>query len=55
MFTRKLTGKARTTLPKAVRTAIGATRRAPAAPALDPFATFGEWQGEADTRAYADL
>ena len=29
--------------------------KAKAAPVDDPFATFNEWDGEADRRAYGDL
>jgi antitoxin PrlF len=29
--------------------------KAPASEADDPFATFSEWAGEADEKAYADL
>jgi antitoxin PrlF len=31
------------------------TRAQPGAPADDPFATFSEWDSEADRKAYADL
>ena len=64
----KLTGKVRTTLPRAVRAALrlkeGDTiacviesdrvilTRAPG-PQDDPFACFDEWADEADRRAYA--
>ena len=68
MITGKLTSKAQTTIPLAVRTALrlkaGDTiayaiegdrvilTRAPA-PQDDPFACFDEWAGEADSKAYA--
>ncbi|MDQ0507386.1 MULTISPECIES: AbrB/MazE/SpoVT family DNA-binding domain-containing protein [Xanthobacter] len=71
MITSKLTSKAQTTIPQAVRTALHLregdeiayriedgrvvlTKAAPQ-PADDPFATFGEWDSEADRKAYADL
>ena len=68
MIIGKLTGKARTTLPRAVRAALRLKEgdaiayviegdrviltRAPV-PQDDPFACFDEWAGEADRRAYA--
>jgi antitoxin PrlF len=71
MITSRLTSKAQTTIPQAVRTALhlgeGDTlayaiegdrvvlTKAKSAKAEDPFATFGEWATEADERAYADL
>ena len=73
MLTSKLTSKAQTTIPQAVRTALGLrpgdelaysiekdgrailTRFEQRSIADDPFATFSEWNGEADTKAYADL
>lgn len=71
MVTSKLTSKAQTTIPQAVRTAlrlregdeiayrIEADRvivtRVDKPPIEDPFAVFGEWDNEADRRAYADL
>ena len=67
MITGKLSSKARTTIPFAVRTALrlkeGDTiayaiegdrvilTRA-SAPQHDPFACFDEWAGEADSNAY---
>lgn len=68
MITSKLTTKAQTTVPQPVRTALGLkegdelvyqievgrvviTKRQPAAD--DPFATFEEWDSEADRAAYA--
>ena len=71
MITSKLTSKAQTTIPRAVRAALGLREadsltyriendlvilaRAEATQADDPFATFGEWDSEADRRAYANL
>jgi antitoxin PrlF len=71
MITSKLTTKAQTTIPQAVRAALGLREgdeiaysieegrvvltRATAEPADDPFHTFIEWNSEADRRAYADL
>ncbi len=69
MITSKLTTKAQTTVPQPVRTALGLkegdelvyqieagrvviTKRQ-ATPADDPFATFEEWDSEADRTAYA--
>ena len=68
MITGKLTSKAQTTIPLAVRGALrlkeGDTiayaiegdrvilTRAPA-PQDDPFACFDEWAGEADSKAHA--
>jgi antitoxin PrlF len=66
-----LTSKAQTTIPQPVREALRLragdeivyriegervilTRGRPAA-TDDPFATFEEWDGEADREAYADL
>jgi antitoxin PrlF len=71
MITSRLTSKAQTTIPQAVRVALHLregdelayviedgrvilTRRAVEAKD-DPFAAFGEWSGEEDTRAYAGL
>jgi antitoxin PrlF len=71
MITSKLTSKAQTTIPKPVRVALGLqegdelayriegdsvilSKNKPAKPD-DPFATFDEWDSEADRRAYADL
>jgi antitoxin PrlF len=66
----RLTAKAQTTVPLAVRRALalapgdailwtvepdGRVTVARAVPADDPFATFSEWAGEADERAYAGL
>jgi antitoxin PrlF len=71
MITSKLTSKAQTTIPQAVRNRLGVREsdtlgfafegdkvvlmKAPAAPVEDPFATFSEWESEADQRAYAGL
>ena len=71
MITSKLTTKAQTTIPQPVRNALHlkagdeiayviegdrvVLMRAEKEPAEDPFATFGEWNSEADRRAYADL
>jgi antitoxin PrlF len=77
MITSKLTGKAQTTIPQAVRNALRLkegdelayaiedgrvviTKAPPRMPRKgdplgDPFATFWEWDTEADERAFADL
>jgi antitoxin PrlF len=71
MIKSKLTTKAQTTIPQPVRVALGLREgdeiayeiagrrvilsRAGAPGVDDPFATFEEWSGEADTRAYAKL
>lgn len=71
MIVSKLTSKAQTTVPQAVRAALGLTegdellyeidgervvlKKARRAPADDPFATFQEWDGDADRKAYADF
>lgn len=71
MITSKLTSKAQTTIPQPVRNALHLREgdeiayliengrvimiRANAEAADDPFGTFGEWDSEADRRAYADL
>ncbi len=71
MITSKLTTKAQTTIPQPVRAALRLKEgdeiayeiegnrviltRASAAAVDDPFATFGEWDGEADRKAYAKL
>ena len=68
MIIGKLTSKAQTTIPLAVRNALHLKEgdsiayviegdrviltRAPG-PQDDPFACFDEWAGEADSRAYA--
>lgn len=71
MITSKLTSKAQTTIPQAVRNALHLREgdeiayviengrviltRASGEVTEDPFATFGEWDSEADRQAYADL
>ena len=71
MITSKIFGKARTTIPKPVREALGVRAgdelaytiergrviltKAQFAPSDDPLATFGEWDSENDRRAYAEL
>ena len=71
MITSKLTSKAQTTIPQAVRTALRLREgdeiayviedgrviltRASGEVSDDPFGTFTEWDSDADRRAYADL
>lgn len=71
MITSKLTSKAQTTIPQPVRTALRLKAgddiayliegdrvyltRAKVDAADDPFASFSEWAGEADCRAYGRL
>ena len=71
MITSKLTSKAQTTIPQPVRIALHLKEgdeiayaiegdrvvltRATADLAEDPFATFAEWNSEADRTAYASL
>jgi antitoxin PrlF len=71
MITSKLTSKAQTTVPQPIRAALhlkaGDTiayaivgekvilTRAPTEAVDDPFASFDEWNSEADRRAYANL
>lgn len=71
MITSKLTSKAQTTIPQAVRNALhlkegdeiaytiegGRVVLTRAAPEItdDPFATFNEWTSDADRRAYGGL
>lgn len=71
MITSKLTSKAQTTIPQSVRAALHLKEGDEIAYAIDgdrviltraakdqlddPFATFNEWAGEADRRAYAGL
>ena len=71
MITSKLTSKAQTTIPQAVRHALGLRERdeilyrieddhvlmskAPFRTEEDPFALFTEWAGEADRRDYGKL
>ena len=70
-ITSKITSKAQTTIPQAVRTALHMREgddlayriegdhviltKAKREPIDDPFATFHEWSSEADRRAYGDL
>jgi antitoxin PrlF len=71
MITSKLTTKAQTTIPQAVRSALHLKEgdeiaytitddkvimtKAELIPVDDPFATFSEWDSEADRKAYAGL
>jgi antitoxin PrlF len=71
MIASRLTSKGQTTVPQAVRTALGLREgdelayeirdgqvmltKARGTVQDDPFATFEEWDSEADRRAYADL
>jgi antitoxin PrlF len=72
MIKSTLTGRAQTTIPKPVRSALRlkvgdeivyeivdgervVLTRAASDPTDDPFATFAEWDGTADRKAYADL
>ena len=71
MITSRLTSKAQTTIPQAVRSALRVGPgddlayviedgrvvliKARAVFADDPFTAFSEWDSEADRRAYADL
>jgi len=71
VITSKLTSKAQTTIPQPVRVALRLSEGDEIVYAIDgervvltravrdrpddPFATFGEWAGEADRRAYAGL
>ncbi|MDR3461154.1 MAG: AbrB/MazE/SpoVT family DNA-binding domain-containing protein [Beijerinckiaceae bacterium] len=71
MITSKLTTKAQTTIPRAVRTALhlregdelvyiieddrAILMKARPEPVDDPFGTFGEWDSDADRKAYAKL
>ncbi|MBU1347062.1 MAG: AbrB/MazE/SpoVT family DNA-binding domain-containing protein [Alphaproteobacteria bacterium] len=71
MVTSKLSSKAQTTVPQAVRAALGlregdellyeidgehiVLKKVQRAMADDPFACFDEWAGDADRKAYADL
>ena len=71
MIVSKLTSKAQTTIPQAVRTALHLKEgdeiaysiedgrvvltKATAPKGDDPFATFSEWDSDADRKAYADL
>jgi antitoxin PrlF len=71
MIRSRLTAKAQTTIPQPVRHALRLRvgdeieyhidgdrvilTRAGSGSTDDPFATFGEWDGEADREAYASL
>jgi antitoxin PrlF len=72
MISSRLTTKAQTTIPQAVRAALKVrpgdtiayqiegdrvvlTKAPGETTPEDPFATFTEWDGEADRKAYADL
>jgi antitoxin PrlF len=70
MIIGRITAKAQTTIPLAVRRALGlrpgdliayevkdgvAIISRAGAPAEDPFAAFDEWSEDADQRAYAEL
>ncbi|MCL8385294.1 AbrB/MazE/SpoVT family DNA-binding domain-containing protein [Xanthobacter aminoxidans] len=71
MIVSKLTSKAQTTIPQAVRTALHLKEgdeiaysiedgrvvltKAATKAGDDPFATFTEWDSDADRKAYADL
>jgi antitoxin PrlF len=71
MIISKLTSKAQTTIPQPVRKALrlkdgdeiayvitddhAIIRKASHGAADDPFATFDEWNSEADRKAYAEL
>ncbi len=71
MIISKLTSKAQTTVPQAVRAALGLSegdellyeidgdrvvlKKARRAVVDDPFAAFHEWDGDADRQAYAHL
>ena len=71
MITSKLTSKAQTTIPQAVRAALQlkagdeilhvveegrvAIMKRRPVPVEDPFVSFSEWDREADRKAYAEL
>ena len=71
MITSKITSKAQTTIPQAVRAALRVREgdeiaytiegdkviltRARSPSVDDPFATFDEWASDSDRQAYADL
>jgi antitoxin PrlF len=71
MISSKLTSKAQTTVPRPVRQALGVRAgdalvytiergrvilsKAEAVSGDDPLATFGEWDGDNDRKAYAKL
>jgi len=69
MIFSRITSKAQTTIPRAIRIALGLREGDRIAYQIDgdrvvltradqtddPFASFTEWAGDEDTRAYADL
>ena len=69
MIQSRISSKAQTTIPRAVRTALGLREGDSVAYEIDgnrvvltraetvddPFAAFSEWAGDADARAYAGL
>ncbi|MGH6989743.1 MAG: AbrB/MazE/SpoVT family DNA-binding domain-containing protein [Stellaceae bacterium] len=71
MITSRISSKAQTTIPETVRAALHIKpgdevaytiegdrvilTKVSAAPSENPFATFTEWDSEADRRAYAKL
>lgn len=69
MIISRISSKAQTTIPRAVRAALGLREGdqlayeidgdrvvlSRAGAADDPFATFAEWNSDADARAYAGL
>ncbi|QSF54136.1 AbrB/MazE/SpoVT family DNA-binding domain-containing protein [Brevundimonas fontaquae] len=71
MIKSRLTSKAQTTIPQAVRAALSLQdgdelqydldgdrvilRKVRRAPVEDPFAAFDEWDSDADRKAYAGL
>jgi antitoxin PrlF len=71
MITSKVTSKAQTTIPQPVRKALGVKEgdaiaysitgnrvvltKARTTPDENPFATFNEWDSEADRKAYGKL
>lgn len=71
MITSRISSESQTTVPQAVRNALGLREgddlaydirdgrvtltKARAGVQDDPFATFYEWDSEADRKAYADL
>lgn len=71
MITSKLTAKAQTTIPRPIRAALNLKvgdeivyevvrgrvilTKAQSGPIDDPFATFDEWDSDADRAAYAEL
>jgi antitoxin PrlF len=71
MITSRMSSKSQTTIPQSVRNALGLREgdelaydirdgqvtltKARTSVQDDPFATFSEWDSEADRKAYADL